>query len=160
MEAFSLQAFLMTSMLAIAPPNDPKQVAKVEVYEIPVMAGLWQVAAKEATQNDSLAADSLASTCLEQYNFGLKGHLKTVSANEMTYGQYRYVPQEEGLPILAVKTIYDNNEPDCAGDKIDQSGQAFATFVSLDSRDNPTQMQWCNDKEGQSCSLTFYRVQP
>lgn len=154
MEAFSLHSFLMTSLLALNAPAQPIQEAKIEVYEIPAMAGLWQVAKETVPDNNNNNA------CLERYNFGLKGHVQTTSGDEVTYGQYRYVHQEEGLPVLAIKTIYDNNAPDCSGVQIDQSGQAFATFVSLNNRHDPTLMQWCSDKQGQRCTVTLQRVLP
>ncbi|MDO4700823.1 MAG: hypothetical protein Q4A69_09105 [Moraxella sp.] len=152
MEAFSLHSLLMTSLLALNPTAQPAQEAKIEVYEIPAMAGLWQVA-EETTSADE-------TVCVERYNFGLKGHVQTTSGGEITYGQYRYAHQEEGLPILAVKTIYDNNAPDCMGSQIDQSGHTFATFVALNNRHDPSLMRWCNDKEGQTCPITLQRVLP
>lgn len=147
MEVFSLHSVLMTSLLALSSPASSVQESQIEVYEIPAVAGLWQVAG---------ATDG----CAERYNFGAKGHLKTTSGDEITYGKYRYVPQEEGLPVLAFATIYDNNAPDCSGNQIDQAGDTFATFVALNSRDEPTQMHWCIDKAGQNCSVMLNRVLP
>lgn len=152
MEAFSLQSVLMTSLLALNVPNPSAQEAKIGTYELPVVAGLWQL----QKQDGSVQTDM----CHEQYNFGQDGDLTTISGAEKTYGYYRYSTQEEGLPVLAVKTVYDNNAPDCSGTQIDQSGHAFATFVLLDNRDDPAVMYWCRDGQGQNCPTTLRRVLP
>lgn len=153
METFSLQSVLMTSLLALNISSPSVQEAKIGTYELPVIAGLWQL----QKDDESAQADMI---CHEQYNFGQDGNLTTVSGVEKTYGYYRYRIQEEGLPVLAVKTVYDNNAPDCSNTQIDQSGQTFATFVSLDSRDNPTRMYWCDDGQGKNCTTTLKRILP
>lgn len=148
MEAFSLQSVVATALLALNFPQKPMQEAEVHTYEIPAIAGLWRLEKQDDTG------------CLERYNFGKNGQLNTISGIEKTYGHYDYGMQNEGLPILVVHTIYDNNAPDCSGMQIDQSDSIFKTFVSLDSRENPTSMQWCNDEQGQNCPIVLQRILP
>lgn len=94
--------------------------------------------------------------CRELYNFGADNELWTVSGKEWTYGRYLVTHREEGLPIIAIRTIYDNNEVDCSGNQIDQTDEALIAFLDY----NDTQMQWCADPDGKECFLRFRRVLP
>nr|WP_317198909.1 hypothetical protein [uncultured Psychrobacter sp.] len=94
--------------------------------------------------------------CREIYNFGADNEMWAVSGKEWTYSRYLVSHLDEGLPIIAIKTIYDNNEVDCSGNQIDQSDETLIAF--LDHKDN--QMQWCADPEGLECFMTFRRVMP
>lgn len=100
-------------------------------------------------------------SCQERYNFGANGKLTTTSGKERTEGEYlfRYI-EESSLPALAMTTTFDNNEPDCSGNIINQSNDSFAFFVKLDNRHNPTKMQWCQDKDGKDCHARFWRILP
>ena len=79
-----------------------------------------------------------------------------VSGKEWTYGRYMVTHREEGLPIIAIQTIYDNNEVDCSGNQIDQTDEALIAFLKHDGN----QMQWCADSEGLECSMSLNRVLP
>lgn len=152
MEPFTLAPFVTASLLTLATPTPSPDQAQIGVYELPAVSGLWQLAPSESRP--------VSDDCQERYNFGKNGQLKTVSGAEITYGQYAYVVQPEGLPILAMQTVHDNNAPDCSGAQVDQSGDVFSTFVSLDSRHDPTVMRWCSDSVGQKCHATLQRILP
>lgn len=97
-----------------------------------------------------------AKQCREIYHFGADNEMWSVSDKEWTYGRYIVTHLEEGLPIIALKTIYDNNEKDCSGNQVDQSGESFIAFMNHKGN----QMQWCADPEGKECFMTFKKVLP
>ncbi len=109
-----------------------------------------------STDDTRPAEVTTKAQCRELYNFGGNNNFLTVSGKEWTLGQYFIQYKEEGLPMLFMKTIYDNNELDCSGNKIDQSGDGNIAF--LDHQDRV--MRWCNDAEGQDCPMLFYKVLP
>ena len=96
--------------------------------------------------------------CQETYTFAEDNKMWSVSGAEWTYGRYVVSHQEEGLPLIAINTIYDNNEVDCSGNRVDQSGEMMLAFVDYES-DIPY-MHWCEDKEGKACFMTFKKKLP
>jgi hypothetical protein len=94
--------------------------------------------------------------CRELYNFGADNEMWAVSGKEWTYGRYLVTHREEGLPIIAIKTVYDNNEVDCSGNQVDQTGETLIAFLNHDGN----QMQWCVDSEGAECFMQFHKVLP
>lgn len=105
------------------------------------------ITAKKSTKNNQ---------CRELYNFGADNEMSAVSGKERTYGRYLVTHRDEGLPIIAMQTVYDNNEIDCSGNKVDQTGEALIAFLKHDNN----QMQWCADAEGTECFMEFYKVLP
>ncbi|MGO2504933.1 hypothetical protein [Psychrobacter alimentarius] len=105
---------------------------------------------------DLIASTIVSNQCRELYNFAADNEVWTVSGKELTYGRYLITHREEGLPIIAIKTIYDNNEVDCSGNKIDQTDEALIAFVNHDGN----QMQWCADPDGNECFMNFNRILP
>lgn len=105
---------------------------------------------------DLIASTKVSNQCRELYNFAADNEVWTVSGKELTYGRYLITHREEGLPIIAIKTIYDNNEVDCSGNKIDQTDEALIAFVNYDGN----QMQWCADPDGNECFMNFNRILP
>ena len=97
-----------------------------------------------------------ATQCRELYNFGADNEMWAVSGKEWTYGRYLVTHREEGLPIIAIKTVYDNNEVDCSGNQIDQTDEALIAYLNHDGN----HMQWCADPEGTQCFMNFHRVLP
>lgn len=95
-------------------------------------------------------------TCRETYNFGADNNVLAVSGAEWTYGKYLVTHPAQGLPIIAIKTIYDNNEVDCSGNQIDQTDEALVAYLNHQGN----QMQWCVDPEGKECFMTFHRILP
>jgi len=105
---------------------------------------------------DLVAAAKKSNQCRELYNFAADNEVWTVSGKELTYGRYLITHREEGLPIIAIKTVYDNNEVDCSGNQVDQTDEAMIAFVNHDGN----QMQWCADPEGNECFMNFNRILP
>lgn len=97
-----------------------------------------------------------SSQCREIYNFSADNEMWAVSGEEWTYGRYLVTHREEGLPIIAIKTIYDNNEVDCSGNQVDQTDEALVAFLNHDGN----KMQWCADSEGTECFMSFHRILP
>lgn len=136
-----LSTLLLGALFGLSP-----QPTAVATYELPAIAGLWQVI------DDS--------PCYERYNFGRGSSLTTTSADERTEGEYRFRYVGEGLPVLAMTTQSDNNAPDCAGKQVDQSGDTTAVFVKLDNRHSPKTMAWCTDSQANHCPVSLRRVLP
>ncbi|MEN6670613.1 hypothetical protein AAJP47_09575 [Psychrobacter sp. B38] len=103
-----------------------------------------------------MASVKKANQCRELYNFAADNEMWTVSGKELTYGRYLVTHREEGLPVIAIKTIYDNNEVDCSGNQVDQSDEALIAFLNHDG----DQMQWCADPDGNECFMNFNRILP
>ncbi|MGM8898278.1 MULTISPECIES: hypothetical protein [unclassified Psychrobacter] len=109
-----------------------------------------------STITDDNIKTKSATQCRELYNFGADNEMWAVSGKEWTYGRYLVTHREEGLPIIAIKTIYDNNEVDCSGNQIDQTDEALIAYLNHDGNE----MQWCADPEGKQCFMNFHRVLP
>ena len=103
-----------------------------------------------------MASVAKSNQCRELYNFAADNEMWAVSGKEWTYGRYLVTHREEGLPIIAIKTVYDNNEVDCSGNQIDQTDEALIAFLNHDGN----QMQWCADPDGKECFMNFTRVLP
>ena len=103
-----------------------------------------------------MASAAKPNQCRELYNFAADNEMWAVSGKEWTYGRYLVTHREEGLPIIAIKTVYDNNEVDCSGNQIDQTDEALIAFLNHDGN----QMQWCADPDGKECFMNFTRVLP
>lgn len=97
-----------------------------------------------------------STQCREIYNFAADNEMWAVSGKEWTYGRYLVTHRDEGLPIIALKTIYDNNEVDCSGNQVDQTGEALIAFLNHEGN----KMQWCADPEGTECFMNFTRILP
>ncbi|WP_296236823.1 hypothetical protein [Psychrobacter sp. UBA5136] len=103
-----------------------------------------------------LASAAKSNQCREIYNFAADNEMWAVSGKEWTYGRYLVTHRDEGLPIIALKTVYDNNEVDCSGNQIDQTGEALIAFLNHDGN----KMQWCADPDGTECFMNFNRILP
>ena len=108
------------------------------------------------TSKKLIASSKKSTQCRELYNFAADNEMWSVSGKEWTYGRYLITHREEGLPIIAIKTVYDNNEVDCSGSQIDQSNEALIAFLNHDGN----QMQWCADPDGTECFMNFNRILP
>lgn len=108
------------------------------------------------TNKKTIPSAKKSSQCRELYNFAADNEMWSVSGKEWTYGRYLITHREEGLPIIAIKTVYDNNEIDCSGNQIDQSNEALIAFLNHDG----DQMQWCADPDGTECFMNFTRILP
>lgn len=108
------------------------------------------------TKSKLIASAKKSNQCRELYNFAADNEMWAVSGKEWTYGRYLITHREEGLPIIALKTVYDNNEVDCSGNQIDQTDEALIAFLNHDGN----QMQWCADPDGTECFMNFHRILP
>ena len=108
------------------------------------------------TSKKLMASAAKSNQCRELYNFAADNEMWSVSGKERTYGRYLVTHREEGLPIIAIKTVYDNNEVDCSGNQVDQTDEALIAFLNHDGN----QMQWCADPDGTKCFMNFKRILP
>ena len=108
------------------------------------------------TNKKLMASAAKSNQCRELYNFSADNEMWSVSGKEWTYGRYLVTHREEGLPIIAIKTVYDNNEVDCSGNQVDQTDEALIAFLNHDGN----QMQWCADPDGKECFMNFKRILP
>ncbi|MFZ2844633.1 hypothetical protein [Psychrobacter sp.] len=109
-----------------------------------------------STNKKLMASAAKSNQCRELYNFAADNEMWSVSGKEWTYGRYLVTHREEGLPIIAIKTVYDNNEVDCSGNQVDQTDEALIAFLNHDGN----QMQWCADPDGKECFMNFKRILP
>lgn len=174
MESLSLASFTLASILSSLPAaNVPTSQTNITTHISPAIAGQWEVDLEDAQKKaqdkfaklskDNQAQDLKAppkitanNQCRELYNFAPDNEVWTVSGKEWTYGHYLVTHRDEGLPIIAIRTVYDNNEKDCSGSQVDQSGEAFVAFLQHEG----DKMQWCADEQGAECFMSFHRILP
>ena len=114
------------------------------------------VKVQPTSSKNLLTATAKSTQCREIYNFASDNEMWAVSGKEWTYGRYLVTHRDEGLPIIALKTVYDNNEVDCSGNQVDQTGEALIAFLNHEGN----KMQWCADPEGTECFMNFTRILP
>ena len=161
--AHSTQAMMTKEAEANQSANTAQQSSNVEPKVITGMDGGVLTQSEErvlniqpATSKNLLASVGKSDQCRELYNFSADNEMWSVSGKEWTYGRYLVTHREEGLPVIAIKTVYDNNEVDCSGNQIDQTDEALIAFINHDGN----QMQWCADPDGNECFMNFNRVLP
>jgi len=161
--AHSTQAMMTKEAEANQSANTAQQSSNVEPKVMAGMDGGVLTQSEErvlniqpATSKNLLASVGKSNQCRELYNFGADNEMWSVSGKEWTYGRYLVTHREEGLPVIAIKTVYDNNEVDCSGNQIDQTDEALIAFINHDGN----QMQWCADPDGNECFMNFNRVLP
>ena len=169
MASLALASFTLASILSSL-PSAGEQVGQsvITTHISPAIAGQWEIDLSDLDTKDSSTSKSDTvkapisanakplGQCRELYNFAADNEMWAVSGKEWTYGRYLVTHRDEGLPVIAMKTVYDNNEVDCSGNKIDQTDESFIAF--LKHQDN--EMQWCADAEGKECFMKFHRVRP
>ncbi|MDE4453811.1 MULTISPECIES: hypothetical protein [unclassified Psychrobacter] len=141
-----------------------KDVKNIESDEPKISAGEGLLTQNEKriiniqpnTSKKLMASAAKSNQCRELYNFAADNEMWSVSGKERTYGRYLVTHREEGLPIIAIKTVYDNNEVDCSGNQVDQTDEALIAFLNHDGN----QMQWCADPDGTKCFMNFKRILP
>ena len=135
--------------------NEPKALAGMEGGVL-TQSEERMLNIETTTSRNLIASANKPNQCRELYNFSADNEMRASSGKEWTYGRYLVTHREEGLPIIAIKTVYDNNEIDCSGNQIDQSDEALIAFLYHDGN----QMQWCADPDGNQCFMSFNRVLP
>lgn len=98
-------------------------------------------------------------SCKERYNFAADNEVIVTSGGEWSYGHYvyRYL-DDDSLPMIAMRTVYENNKMDCSGNQIDQAGEAMFAFVRYMPEKN--RMHWCVNKEGTECFMSLRKLLP
>jgi hypothetical protein len=99
--------------------------------------------------------------CVEYYNFRGGNQVVVHSAKEWSTGMFEYQPSPDNtlstLPTLVMQVNYENNEVDCSGNKVDQSGEISQYFVQWK---NNNQINFCASELGKDCFATLRRVLP
>jgi len=98
--------------------------------------------------------------CIEYYNFKSSNDVVIKSGEEWSSGIYDYQPSaqpEEQIPALILQVKYDNNQKDCSGNTIDQTGEISQYFVKWKS---PSTINFCSNEKAEQCFATLYRVLP
>ena len=154
----SHQALKATSHNRDSDNNDDNTI-DLEVISTDENTDQWLLKSASETvikPSEQSTAVKTKSSCRELYNFGEDNNVWAVSGAEWTYGKYLVTHPEQGLPIIAIKTLYDNNEVDCSGNQVDQTDEALVAYLNYDDK----HMQWCSDPEGNECFMKFHRILP
>ena len=126
-----------------------KMENNIRVVVRPEILGLWGM---EIPNNKK---------CIEYYNFRGGNEFVVNSAKEWSVGLYEYQPPQEArsglLPTLVMQVNYDNNEKDCSGNQVDQTGELSQYFVQWS---NPNQINFCATEQGGQCFAQLNRVLP
>lgn len=110
------------------------------------LLGLWKLSESPAQ-------------CTEYYNFREWNSLVVKSGQEWVVGQYSYQYPEyhdQTQPVLLWEIKYDNNQVDCHGQQIDQSGDVVAFKVNWK---NENEVQLC-DSQSNDCYIHLERISP
>lgn len=144
MKSFALS--FQTVLAAAAMPAEPTS-AKIITEMNPPIVGVWE-----------LALEKKVGGCTEMYNFKADNKLSVVSGEEWTYGTYQLIYKKDmALPVLMLKTTFDDNNMDCSGNQKDQSGESFAAyFKQTDAR----HFELCADGAGKKCFMQFFKRLP
>lgn len=104
---------------------------------------------------------SKKNKCTEYYNFRAYNEVVVNSAKEWSVGLFEYQPSPdntlEKLPTLVMQIKYENNELDCSGNRVDQSGELSQYFVKWKNRN---EINFCATDSGQQCFATLRRILP
>lgn len=121
----------------------------IRISTRPEILGLWGM---DMPQNKK---------CVEYYNFRSGNEVVVNSAKEWSVGMFEYQPSPDNtlsiLPTLVMQVNYENNETDCSGNKVDQSGEVSQYFVKWK---NANQINFCASELGKDCFATLHRVLP
>lgn len=121
----------------------------IEVLNRPLIAGLWGMKIPNAN-------------CTEYYNFKENGDFFVKSSGERSIGKYVYQLPEmaamaKNLPQLTLGVLYDNNDVDCSGNKINQTGEVHQEYVKWISA---SRIKFCETVDGMKCQLELDKVLP
>lgn len=143
---FSLLSLILTFSAAQFSYAQTPYSSNIQLTVNPPVLGLWKLTESPAQ-------------CTEYYNFQMDDKIIINSGKEWVVGKYSYQFPEyhnHTTPILMWELDYDNNEVDCHGQKIDQSGDA--NIFSIHWK-NHNQMELC-DTQSKECFFTLSRVLP
>lgn len=151
--------FLLTSSTVFAndkatisaSPADHKAVESSNTYKVRTrseISGLWGMRIPENKK------------CVEYYNFKGSNQVVVKSGDEWSTGIYDYQPPKDPsvqMPALILQIQYDNNQLDCSGNQVDQTGEISQYYVQWQS---PTSINFCSNDKAEECFATLYRVLP
>ncbi len=98
--------------------------------------------------------------CVEYYNFKGNNNVVIKSGSEWTTGLYDYQPSQDPavqIPALIMQVKYDNNEKDCSGNRVDQSGEISQYFVKWQ---NSNTINFCANEKAEQCFAVLRRILP
>ena len=132
------------------PSTNSTQVSKntIKINVRSEISGLWGMYIPENKK------------CVEYYNFKGANQIVVKSGDEWSTGIYDYQPPQDPsvqLPALILQIKYDNNELDCSGNKVDQTGEVSQYYVQWKS---PTTINFCSTDKAEECFATLHRVLP
>ena len=129
--------------------NATATVNSIKVITRPEILGLWGM---EIPNNKK---------CVEYYNFRGSNEVIVNSGKEWSAGLYDYQPSPdntmEKLPALVMQIKYENNEKDCSGNQVDQSGEISQYYVRWQ---NTNTLNFCASEKADQCFATLRRVLP
>lgn len=120
----------------------------VKISLKPEIVGLWKM---------PIASNK---SCTEYYNFQSNNKLVVNSGAEWSTGFYEYQADQEvdnKQGVLAMSIQYDNNQEDCSGNRVDQSGEVSQYLLKW--RDAQS-FELCNTEQANQCFATLSRVLP
>lgn len=151
---FSAVLFFMSAASFAASPATTQQKAKlppapandIVIVTRPAIYGLWAMALPN-------------TTCKEFYNFKENNAVVVNSAAEWSTGMYEYQPSVEDNKIgaLAIQMKFDNNQKDCSGEAIQQSGELSQYYVRWQ---DPNNIQFCSSADPKQCPVALKRLLP
>ena len=123
--------------------------SNVQIKTRPEILGLWGI---EIPGNKS---------CVEFYNFRGNNEVVVNSAKEWSAGLFDYQPSPDNTleksPVLIMQIKYENNERDCSGNQVNQSGEISQYYVRWKS---PNVINFCASEQEDKCFATLKRVLP
>lgn len=120
----------------------------IRIQTRPEIVGLWgmEIAKK--------------NKCVEYYNFKSNSDILIKSGSEWSTGVYAYQPTPDPSSALSALTIqiqYDNNEVDCSGIQVNQTGEIMQYCVKWKT---PRTLSLCDSENSEQCFATLHRVLP
>lgn len=138
---------LLSLNTVLATVGSPSQSLRQNTSDyLSPITGVWQ-----------LQLDQVAD-CKEIYNFKENNQLSVVSGQEWTSGSYYFkYNRESELPRFVMITEADDNNIDCSGNQVDQTGDGLVAYYKKESA---SQFKLCADDAGAICFMTFNRILP
>lgn len=153
-----LMSFTTASAIYANSPQNPdvnkqqnlEALAKqISIKLRPEIVGLWAMQLEKKNK------------CVEYYNFKSNNEVLVKSGNEWSIGVYDYHRSSDmiakNLSTLTMQIQFDNNEVDCSGIQVDQTGEISQYFVKW--KDART-VDLCNNENTNDCFATLRRVLP
>ncbi|MFW2148582.1 hypothetical protein ACK2M2_10700 [Acinetobacter sp. TY1] len=130
-------------------PANGVQANTIKITTRPEILGLWGM---DIPGNKK---------CVEYYNFRGGNEVVVNSGKEWSAGLYDYQPSPDNTlekwPALVMQIKYENNEKDCSGNQVDQSGEVSQYYVRW--KNNST-LNFCASEADDKCFATLRRVLP